>query len=93
MDWQRDDREPPHRFTYVRTGLEYVPRHRRRELIERLLGWCERLVIGVFNEDVHDRATELALRSWGFNVRGRSERVHRVEPEIEYRVLWIDRGP
>ncbi len=33
LDW-----EPPHRFTYVRTGLEYVPRHRRRELVERLLG-------------------------------------------------------
>ena len=30
--------EPPLRFDFVRTELEYVPRDRRRELVERLLG-------------------------------------------------------
>ena len=60
--------EPPHRFTYIRTGLEYVPRHRRRELVDRLLGNCDRLIIGVFNEEVHARPTEQLLRSWGHTV-------------------------
>ncbi len=82
--------EPPHRFTYLRTGLEYVPRRRRRELVERLLGWCERLIIGVFNEEVHARPTEELLRSSGFTIGGRIERAHRRKPGMEYRVLWID---
>jgi len=82
--------EPPHRFTYVRTGLEYVPRHRRRELVERLLEWCERLIIGVFNEEAHARPTEELLGSWGHVVVGRSERANRRKPGVDYRVLWID---
>jgi SAM-dependent methyltransferase len=82
--------KPPHRFTYVRTGLEYVPRHRRRELIERCLGWCDRLVIGVFGEHQLERTTEDAVRSWGFPIAGRSERAHRRKPGMEHRVLWID---
>ena len=84
--------EPPHRFTYIRTGLEYVPRHRRRELVDRLLGNCDRLIIGVFNEEVHARPTEQLLRSWGHIVAGRSERANLKKPGIDYRVLWIDAG-
>lgn len=86
LDWT-----PPHRFTYVRTGLEYVPRHRRRELAERLLEWCDRLIIGVFNEEAHARPTEELLRSWSHAIAGRSERANRGKPSIDYRVLWIDR--
>lgn len=82
--------EPPHRFTYIRTGLEYVPRDRRRELVERLLGWCERLIIGVFNEQAHARPTEELLRQWGHRIAGRSERAHRSKPGMDYRVVWID---
>jgi hypothetical protein len=82
--------EPPRRFTYVRTGLEYVPERRRRELVERLLGVCDRLVVGVFNEHESERTTEEALRAWGFRVAGRSERAHLRKPGMEYRVLWID---
>ena len=82
--------EPPHRFTYVRTGLEYVPRHRRRELVQRLLGWTDRLIIGTFGEEAHDRPTEHLLRAWGHRIAGRSERAHRTKPVMEYRVLWID---
>jgi len=82
--------EPPHRFTYVRTGLEYVPRHRRRELVARLLGLCDRLIIGTFNEEAYARPTEELLRSWGHAISGRSERAHRTKPGIDYRVLWID---
>ncbi len=82
--------EPPHRLTYIRTGLEYVPRPRHRELVERLLGWCDRLIIGVFNEESLARPTEELLRSWGHTVVGRSERANRTKPGVDYRVLWID---
>jgi GNAT superfamily N-acetyltransferase len=82
--------EPRHRFTYIRTGLEYVPRHRRPELVERLLGWCDRLIIGVFSEEADARLTEALLRSWGHRIAGRSERANRRKPGMEYRVLWID---
>jgi len=85
LDW-----EPPHRFTYIRTGLEYVPRHRRRDLVERLLAWCERLIIGVFNEGADARTTEEFLRSWGHAIAGRSERANRKKVGMDYRVLWID---
>ena len=82
--------EPPRRFRYVRTGLEYVPPRRRRELVERLLARCERLVIGVFNEHESERTTEELVRSWGLRIAGRSERAHRRKPGMEYRVLWLD---
>jgi diadenosine tetraphosphate (Ap4A) HIT family hydrolase/SAM-dependent methyltransferase len=85
LDWT-----PPRRFTFVRAGLEYVPPHRRREVVERLLGWCERLIIGVFGEELEARPTEELLTSWGLRVAGRSERVNRRKPEVAYRVLWID---
>ena len=85
LDW-----EPPHRFTYMRTGLEYAPIHRRRELVERLLRRSERLIIGVFNEEAHSRPIEELLRSWGHSVAGRSERGNRKKPGMDYRVLWID---
>lgn len=81
--------EPPHRFTFVRTGLEYVPAHRRRELVERLLGWCDRLVIGVVSESASDGPTDALLRDWGFVPSGRSERPHRMHGAV-YRVVWID---
>ena len=86
LTWQ-----PPRRFTYVRTGLDYVPRHRRRELVERLLEHCERLVVGVFNEHERERTTEGHLEEWGLSIAGRSVRANRWRPGMEYRVLWIDR--
>ena len=82
--------EPPRRFSFVRAWLEYVPKHRRRELLERLLAFCDRLIVGVFNEHESERTTEEALRSWGFRIAGRSERAHRRNLGMEYRVLWID---
>lgn len=85
LDWT-----PPRAFTYVRTGLEYVPVQRHRELVERLLSYCERLIVGVFPEHVRERTTEEELGSWGYAVAGRSERANRRKPEMEYRVLWID---
>jgi len=80
----------PLRFDVIRTGLEYVPRHRRRDLVEHLLGFCGRLVIGVFTEERKMRSTEALVASWRYRIAGRSERPHR-EPRLEYRVFWIDR--
>ncbi len=83
--------DSPREFTYVRTGLEYVPQARRRELALRLLGSCERLVVGVFNEHESERTTEDEIASWGLEVSGRSVRASPRKPGMEYRVLWIDR--
>ncbi|MBA2740760.1 MAG: class I SAM-dependent methyltransferase [Actinobacteria bacterium] len=82
--------EAPRRFTFVRTGLDYVPAARRRELVERLLGCCERLVVGIFNEHETERTTEEEIETWGLEVAGRSARPNRWKPGMEYRVLWID---
>jgi SAM-dependent methyltransferase len=80
----------PQRFTYVRTGLDYVPRGRRAELVERLLAIADRLIVGVFGEHESELTTETALREWGHAVCGRSVRRNRRKPGMEYRVLWID---
>jgi hypothetical protein len=83
--------EAPHAFTFVRTGLEYVPKRRRRELAERLLGICSRLIVGVFAEHESERTTEDEIESWGLVAAGRSARASRYKPGMENRVLWIDR--
>ena len=83
--------EAPSEFDVVRTGLDYVPTARRRELVERLLGYGRRLVVGVFNEHESERTTEDALESWGFHAAGRSVRPNRWKPGMEHRVLWLDR--
>jgi hypothetical protein len=80
----------------VRTGLEYVPLPRRRELVAHLLDGVVapggRLIVGKFNEEVGERRLEAEVASWGFAVAGRAERAHRVEPRLAYRVFWIDRA-
>jgi hypothetical protein len=78
----------------VRTGLEYVPLPRRRELVAWLLDQVVapggRLIVGKYNEEVDRRALEDDLVDWGFNVVGRAERTHRMEPRLAYRVVWVD---
>jgi SAM-dependent methyltransferase len=82
--------DPPMPFTYIRTGLEYAPPTRRRDLIAHLLSSCERLIVGVFNERTDERTTEAMLDPWGFTVAGRTERPRRDDAMV-YRCLWIDR--
>ena len=85
LHWQ------PHQpFTYIRTGLEYVPTARQPQLVDHLLSACDRLIIGVFNEEAGVRRTEARLRSWGYLVAGRSERIHPYKAGMEYRVVWVD---
>ncbi len=85
LDWQ-----PPRRFEFIRTGLDYVPPSRRPDLVAHLLGHCGRLIIGVFNEEIEQRALARNVQSWGFTISGRTERAHR-DPRVMRRVFWIDR--
>jgi 2-polyprenyl-3-methyl-5-hydroxy-6-metoxy-1,4-benzoquinol methylase len=88
LDWQ-----PSRRFDFVRTGLEYVPRPRRRDLVEHLLREVVepggRLVVGTQNEDRSARPLADEVAEWGFVIAGRTEREHR-DPRVAYRVFWID---
>jgi hypothetical protein len=81
--------EPPRGFDVARTCLDYVPLPRRRQLVEHLLGYCRRLVIGVFNEEREGHRTEDAVAGWGFHISGRAARSHP-HPRLEYRAFWID---
>lgn len=87
IDWT-----PPRRFDFVRTGLEYVPLRRQKDLVHRLLDDViapgGRLIVGVNNEEIGRHETEQRLTEWGFAVAGRTERAHR-DPRLAYRVLWI----
>jgi len=89
LDWY-----PPRRFDVVRTGLEYVPTRRQRDLVTRLLADVVadrgRLLIGVVNEERNGHATEQTIESWGFRIAGTAERLHQ-DPRLAYRVVWIDR--
>ena len=66
-----------------------MPQHRRADLVEHLRGYCERLVIGVFNEHESEQAMEHFLLDSGFEPSGRSERPNRKKPGMRYRVLWL----
>jgi hypothetical protein len=80
---------PPRRFDAIRTGLDYVPPDRRRALLEHLLGWCGRLIVGVHNEERDERRLEREVAGWGFPVAGRAERPHP-HPQLAYRAFWVD---
>lgn len=94
IDW-----EPPTRFDYVRTGLEYVPIRRRKDLIERLLRDMVapggRLILGANKEEKTVERVEPwwedDVAGWGFTIAGRSERPHYRDDRFLYRVFWIDR--
>ena len=85
---------PPQRFDFVRTGLEYVPARRRRELVQRILDDLVaedgRLIIGTYHgESAGPDSLEQELSAWGFDVAGHTSRPHR-DDRLCYRVLWID---
>lgn len=96
IDWQ-----PPRRFDVVRTGLEYVPVRRHRDLIARLLEKAVapggRLLIGVYSEEREAFRTgprvEEEIAGWGFPIGGRVERPHPRDARLVYRVVWIDSPP
>jgi SAM-dependent methyltransferase len=83
----------PRRFDFVRTGLDYAPPGRRRELVEHLLEHVVaphgRLIVGVYSQDRDARPTDELVASWGFEIGGRIEAAHR-DPSAAYRLFWID---
>ena len=93
MDW-----DPPLRFDFVRTGLEYVPPARQPDLVRRLLDTAVcpggRLIIGNYNEEkaelLQGEAIEDLVESWGFIVAGRSERPHFHDDRLLYRIIWLE---
>lgn len=93
LSWQ-----PPMRFDVVRTGLEYVPVHRQRDLVERLLNEVVapdgRLIIGTYNEERDDLrigpSQQEMIAAWGLHIAGRIERRYWLNERHLYRIVWID---
>jgi SAM-dependent methyltransferase len=84
LDWT-----PLGKFDIARTTIDCVPVPRRQELVEHVLTYAGRLVIGVFNEE-RDRTTQEELvAGWGFEIAGRSEREHP-HSRLAYKAFWID---
>jgi SAM-dependent methyltransferase len=91
-----NDFEPPRRFDFVRTGLEYVPPSSRPEFVERLLTRYldpgGRLIIGMQTELRTKKSVEETVSGWGNRITGRVELPHP-DPRAVRRAFWIDRQP
>jgi GrpB-like predicted nucleotidyltransferase (UPF0157 family) len=90
--------KPNVRFDFVRTGLEYVPKQRRRDLIAHLLNEIVaadgRLIIGTYNEArayIIGPDLEQSVASWDFTIAGRTSRPHD-DCRLAYKVFWIDQA-
>jgi hypothetical protein len=86
---------PPVRFDFVRTGLEYVPRPLRPQLVQHLLEAVVapkgRLIIGAKSEVAGSSPTlESEVAGWGFAIGGRLEAPHDEDPRVVRRAFWID---
>lgn len=89
--------EPPFRFDFVRAELEYVPRHRRRDMVERLLRKFlvpgGRLILTSYGSSRRaGPKTELVgeiLRGWNYEVAGESEAAD-TDGAVITRVAWIE---
>jgi hypothetical protein len=80
--------KPPRRFTYVRTGLEYVPQARRTDLLRHLLDHVtETRLIGPANEEADRSEIEAGIVTAGLVEGGRAERPHR-DPRLVRRIIW-----
>jgi len=90
------DFEPPMRFDFVRTGLEYVPPSSRQEFVRRLrtryLNPGGRLIIGMQTELRSESSIEGTVSEWGNVIAGRVERSHSDLRAVR-RAFWIDRQP
>lgn len=88
--------EPPRRFDYVRTELEYVPSARQPELVDHLLRQIVapggRLIIGAYRPRGARDAAPIAslLQSWGFAVHGEATATDIVDGGVATRVVWLE---
>lgn len=80
--------EPPQRYTFVRTCLDYVPRTRRAELVQRILDdFLEpggRLLLGVLDQE-RTNAVAAQIQAWGFYFGGVVQ-----APQRPLCVLWLE---
>ena len=90
---------PPQKFDFVSTGLNYVPEYRRRELADRLLADFVREG-GRLITTAYGLTKELSkanwsvgdhLRSFGFAVGGEPEQFDKARGEL-YRIAYIDKS-
>jgi 2-polyprenyl-3-methyl-5-hydroxy-6-metoxy-1,4-benzoquinol methylase len=88
---------PPQPFDFVvMAELAYVPRQRRRELLDRL--WSDyvapggRLILGPYGELREQSAIERIVRAWGHSPTGYCEKSHLTRPELCKRLLWFDKA-
>ena len=93
LDWQ-----PPRRFDFVRTGLDYVPAPRRPQLVAHLLAEVVapggRLLLGPYTEERDETrrtpSQEALVSGWGFRVSGRIERPHPRDERVVRRLIFVD---
>lgn len=88
---------PPRPFSFVVTAeLDYVPRDRRRELLDHLWADCVapggRLILGPYGELREERELEETVRAWGHDPTGYCEKSHLTHPEVCKRLLWFDKA-
>ena len=81
----------------MRTGLEYVPRRKRKQLVQHLLENTVapggRLIIGAHSEiAASEPRLEAEVASWGFCIAGRVETPHAEDYRIVRRAFWIERS-
>ncbi len=90
--------EPPRRFDYVLSGLEYVPSARQPDLVaflrDRIVAPAGRLVITSYRSRGPVEAEPIAqrLRSWGVPITGEAVAIDEVTGAAATRVVWSD-GP
>ena len=91
IDWT-----PERRFDLVRTGLEYVPRGLRPELLRHLFDATVapggRLIIGAHSE-VAGSVPQLQaeVSSWGFPTAGAVEVPHARDTRVVRRAFWLEK--
>ena len=89
---------PPRRLDFVRAGLEYVPRPRRRaflaHLSEHFVAPGGRLLVGPYTEERDETrrgpSIEDAVAEAGVRVDGRIERVHPRDDRVLRRLVYAD---
>lgn len=91
--------EPPMRFDFVRTELVFVPDHRRRDLIDHLIGDVVasrgRLIVCSYGSSRRPtpprvEPIDVQLQSWGYRISGLAEATDPANGIVITRVVWID---
>jgi hypothetical protein len=89
--------DPPCRFDYVRTELVYVPPHRRREYVDRLLsrvvapqGYAILCAYGSSRpEGIRAEPLLDGLEGWGLEIAGTQDAISPEHGFVITRVVWV----